>query len=73
MLKEEVVEAIGAGQFHIWPVGAIDEGIEVLTGRPAGVRNEKGKFPDDTVHALADQRLRELAECMEAFGRQEEP
>lgn len=64
MLKEEVVEAVGQGHFHIWPVRTIDEGIEILTGVPAGERDANGKFPLDTVHGLVDWRLRELAQSL---------
>ena len=64
MLKEEVVEAIEKGQFHIWPVRTIDEGIEVLTGVPAGRRDEERKFPENSVHGRVDKKLCELAECM---------
>jgi lon-related putative ATP-dependent protease len=69
MLKEDVVEAVAEGRFHIWPVSTIDEGIEVLTGIPAGKRGEDGKYPDDTIHGRIDRRLRDLAECMAGFAR----
>lgn len=71
MLKEEVVEAVRESRFHIWPVATIDEGIEVLTGVPAGVRGEDGLFPEGSIHALADRRLRDLAERIRSFGRDE--
>jgi predicted ATP-dependent protease len=61
MLKEEVVIAARAGKFRIIPVSTIDEGIEVLTGVPAGVRDEGGQFGDGTVNYLVDRRLQEMA------------
>ncbi len=61
MLREDVVEAVGNGQFHIWAVETIDEGIELLTGVPAGERLSNGRFPEGTVNARVEQRLRELA------------
>ena len=67
MLKEEIVEAAKAGKFRIYPVKTIDEGIEVLTGVPAGQRGEDGKFPKGTVNFLVDRRLRELAETYKEF------
>ncbi len=73
MLKEEVVDAIGDGRFHIWPVGTVDEGIEVLTGVPAGERTGDGGFPEDTIHGRVDRRLRELAEKMIKFGHSPAP
>jgi lon-related putative ATP-dependent protease len=71
MLKEEVVEAVKKRKFHIWPVGSIDEGIEVLTGVPAGVRGSDGAFPENTVHGRVDKRLSELAERIKSFGKDE--
>ncbi len=59
MLNEKVVAAVEAGQFHIWSVATVDEGIELLTGIPAGVRKDS-RFPDSTVHAAVQKRLREL-------------
>ena len=67
MLKNEVVEAVEAGRFHIYPVRTIDEGIEILTGVEAGVRAEDGIFPEGTVHYLANERLKEMAEKLKAY------
>ena len=67
MLKEEVVEAARAGKFRIYPVRTIDEGIEVLTGVPAGKRREDGTYEEGTVNYLVDRRLREMAEAMRGF------
>ena len=78
MLKEEVVEAVKAGKFHIYPVKTIDEGIELLTGVKAGVRGTDGTFEENTVNCLVDKRLREIAEKLREFpefvvgGRKEE-
>lgn len=67
MLKEEIVEAAKAGKFRIYPVRTIDEGIEVLTGVPAGTRRENGTYEEGTVNYLVDRRLREMAETMRGF------
>ena len=67
MLKEEMVEAGKAGKFTIYPVKTIDEGIEVLTGVPAGERREDGTFEEGTVNYLVDRRLREMAEKLREF------
>jgi lon-related putative ATP-dependent protease len=67
MLKEEMVEAGKAGTFRIYPVKTIDEGIEVLTGVPAGERREDGTFEEGTVNYLVDRRLREMAEKLREF------
>jgi lon-related putative ATP-dependent protease len=67
MLKEEMVEAGKAGKFTIYPVKTIDEGIEVLTGVPAGKRKKDGTYPERTVNHLVDKKLREMAETYRAF------
>ena len=67
MLKEEVVEAIREGWFHIWPVATIDEGIEVLTGVEAGARNSDGHYPEGTINHLAQERLLRMAEAIKEF------
>ena len=69
MLREDVVRAVAEGNFHIYPVKTIDEGIAILTGVPAGVRNKDGKFPKDTVNRRVDDALRSLAMRLKAFGR----
>jgi predicted ATP-dependent protease len=63
VLRPEVIEAIAAGQFHLYPVRTIDEGIEVLTGCAAGTIGEDG-----TLHSLVAQRLRRLAEGLRQFA-----
>lgn len=67
MLREDVVEAVAQGKFHIYAVKTIDEGIEILTGVKAGVRGEDGRYPEGTVNYLVDRRLRETAEGMKEF------
>lgn len=68
MLKEEVIEAVKKGRFHIYPVKTVDEGIEILTGVRAGKRKKDGTFEKGTVHYLVDKRLREYAEEWKRFG-----
>jgi len=68
MLKEEVVEAVREGKFHIWAVKTVDEGIEVLTGMKAGAKQDDGTFEEGTINYLLDKRLRELSETMKEFG-----
>jgi lon-related putative ATP-dependent protease len=67
MLKQEIVDAVQAGQFHIWSVASIEEGIEVLTGVPAG-KNEDGSFLPDGVFARVNRRLEQMANELAKFG-----
>lgn len=72
MLREDIVDAVREGKFHVYPVRTIDEGIELLTGLPAGERGKDGRFPEATVNFLVDARLRELAEMKETFEKEDE-
>jgi len=67
MLREDVVDAVTAQQFHVWAVQTIDEGMEILTGMPVGARSAAGCFPVGTLNERVDRRLREFAECLRAF------
>ncbi len=62
MLKNEVVEAVRAGKFHVWAVRHVDEALEILTGKAAGKRLPTGGYEPDTINCLADQKLREMME-----------
>ncbi len=73
MLREDVVEAVRQGKFHIYPVRTIDEGIALLTGVPAGEPGPDGVYPEGTVNFLVQKRLRELAEQVRAFRESGEP
>jgi len=68
MLKEEVVEAVKAGKFHIYPVKTIDQGIEVLTEVKAGMRLPDGKFEKGTVNYMVDESLKEMAGKLREFA-----
>jgi lon-related putative ATP-dependent protease len=68
MLREDVVEAVQEGRFHIYPVRTVDEGIELLTGRPAGERLPEGRYPEGSVNAAVETRLRQLSEAVREFG-----
>jgi predicted ATP-dependent protease len=68
MVREEVVEAVRAGKFHIYPVSSINEGIELLTGIEAGERNVNGEYPDNTLNFAVQARLKELAGKVQAFS-----
>jgi lon-related putative ATP-dependent protease len=72
MLKEEVVEALKRGNFHIYPVNTIDEGIEVISGLTAGKRLEDGSFELGSLNDRVQKRLTTLAERLRDFTRSEE-
>ncbi|MQL52343.1 AAA family ATPase [Desulfofundulus thermobenzoicus] len=71
MLKPEVVEAVEQNLFHIYAVKSIEEGIELLTGIPAGEKQLGGHYPEGTVFHLVDKKLRQYAEGLSSFGQQE--
>ncbi len=71
MLRDEVIEAVENGAFHIYPVRTVEEGIELLTGTEAGERREDGTYPEDTVKYRVRERLRSLAETVRDFGEPE--
>jgi len=57
------------GKFHIWSVSTIEEGIELLTGVAAGQRTADGGYGEATVFGKVDRRLRELAQALADFGK----
>jgi predicted ATP-dependent protease len=67
MLREDVVRSVEEGNFHIYQVKTIDEGIEILTGVPAGQRQTDGTYPEGTINFMVDKRLRELADGIKNF------
>jgi lon-related putative ATP-dependent protease len=67
MLKEEILEAAKAGKFTVYPVKTIDEGIEFLTGVPAGEPLADGSYKEGTVNYLVNKRLQQMAETVRAF------
>ena len=69
MLKTEVVDAVREDRFRIWAVSTIEEGIEILTGKKAGVRKKDGSYPKGSIYARVDERLKSLAEGMIRFGK----
>ena len=67
MLRDDILEAVAAGKFHIWPVAKIEEGIEILTGMTAGFCNGDGSFQAGTVFAKVNERLSKMAQMMKGF------
>lgn len=68
MLRRDVVDAARAGQFHIWAVSEVDEALELLTGLPAGLPDEKGEMPSGSFNASVAAGLARLARLRREFA-----
>jgi predicted ATP-dependent protease len=76
MLREEVVEAVRRGEFHVYWAKTIDEGIEILTGKPAGTRQTDGTYPEGSVNREVQHQLGAMAVRLRGFyseGGKESP
>ena len=63
-LSDEVIEAVKNKQFHIYSVSTIEEGIEILTGVPAGKKDENGHFPSGTINDLVYKKLKKYSQVV---------
>ncbi len=70
MLRQDVIDAVEAGKFSIFPVSSVDQGIELLTGIPAGEPDDEGQYPPDTVNGRVMARLQEYGEKAQEFSQQ---
>ncbi|HEX8796860.1 MAG TPA: AAA family ATPase, partial [Polyangiaceae bacterium] len=69
VLRDDVADAVAVGKFHLYGVDTAAQGIEILTGLPAGVRDESGRFPASSVFGRVERRIIEIAEKLrEAEG-----
>jgi predicted ATP-dependent protease len=68
MLRHDVIDACASGRFFVYPVTTIDQGIELLTGRPAGMRAADQLFPQQSVNRLVEDRLHAFARIRQSFG-----
>ena len=62
VLKDEIIDAVRAGRFHIYSIETINEGIGILTGMEAGELQPDGTYPENTVYRAVDDALREMSE-----------
>jgi lon-related putative ATP-dependent protease len=69
MLRQDVVDAVSQGKFAIYPVETIDQGLELLTGIPAGEPDEEGLYPDATVNGIIQKNLQEMTEERVRFSQ----
>jgi lon-related putative ATP-dependent protease len=68
MLRNDVVHAVEQGRFHIFAIETIDQGIELLTGLPAGERGDDGQYAEGSFNGIVESRLLALAEQRREFG-----
>jgi predicted ATP-dependent protease len=68
MLRTEVLDAVRQGQFHIWAVSTIEDGLRVLTALDPGERGADGTFGEGTLYRKVDDKLTRLAEEVRRFG-----
>ena len=67
VLKTEVINAVKEGNFHIYPITHIDEGIELLMNCSAGQKDENGEFSEDSVHGKVYKKLKKFAKLSREF------
>jgi predicted ATP-dependent protease len=72
MLRKDVVSAVGAGQFHIYPVEHVDQGMEILTGIDVGEKQADGTYPEHTINGMVKDRLENMAKRLAQFSKDEE-
>ena len=60
-LNDEIVEAVKNKKFHVYAISTIEEGIEILTGVPAGKKDKNGNFPAGTVNHMVYEKLKHYA------------
>lgn len=73
MLRQDVVDACRRGMFAVHAVESIDQGMELLTGLPAGQKDERGEWPTGTVNRKVAARLAAFARKAEDMGRPKPP
>jgi lon-related putative ATP-dependent protease len=69
MLRDDVIDAVKRGQFHVYPVGHVDQCLEILTGTPTGERDKNGEFPVGSVNHKIRERLLGFADQLQAFSK----
>ena len=62
-LSDDIIESVKHGKFHIYAVGTIEEGIEILTGVPAGKKDRNGNFPNGSINYLALEKLKKFSKA----------
>ena len=70
MLRQDVVEAAEAGDFHVYAVSTVDEAVALLTNVATGERDDQGVFPEGTLNARVAGRLKEMFELHQRFSKE---
>ena len=73
MLDGEIIEAVRDGKFHIYPVSRIEQGLELMTGQPAGERGADGEYPPDSIYGKCMANLLEFSKEAKRDGNDNEP
>jgi predicted ATP-dependent protease len=68
MLREDLVEAVAAERFHVYPVSDVDEALALLSGVPAGTQDAAGQWPAGSFNARVAARLEQLSQARQAYG-----
>jgi len=71
MLRHDVIDAVMAGEFHIYPVKHVDQGIEILTGIEAGEKQADGTYPENTINGMVQARLEQMAKRLTEYTKDE--
>jgi len=70
MLREDILKAVDEGMFHIYAIDTVDDGIEILTGVPAGVPDKNGNYPKNTVNAMVKKSLEDYYKKYVYYARE---
>lgn len=73
MLRDDLVEAVRNGQFHLWAADTVDEALLLLTGLPAGQFDESGEYPEGSLHRAVADQLTRFTEILRAVSGGIEP
>ncbi len=71
LLPDEIIRTVEAGRFHIYPIRRIEEGLEIITGVPAGELRDDYTFPEDTVYAKAAEQLKSFLHTQERNDKED--
>jgi predicted ATP-dependent protease len=72
MIKKEVIDAVKQNKFHLYQVSTVEEGIEILTGVPAGKPDKKGIYPEGTVYGAVQNKLKYYQERFQEIKKESE-